>query len=201
MWSLGLAMTKLSAKQIKGTRLNESGWDWRGFTERNEENHSGSERAYTHRREPYFNAKYIYIYIYIYIERERERDREREENLRLSFSSSLAGRESETERWRAWEKGGWDWVANIKESESVGESLSTPSESGNGLDDNVEGGLEGVADGGLKEWKCGWVGEGMRVRVRVRDSWMAERRIDRVGIRVWYKWYLYIELGFFFFFW
>ena len=134
--------------------------------------------------------------IYIYIERERER----EENLRLSFSSSSAGRESETERWRAWEKGGWDWVANIKESESVGESLSTPSESGNGLDDNVEGGLEGVADGGLKEWKCGWVGEGMRVRVRVRDSWMAERRIDRVGIRVWYKWYLYIELGFFFFF-
>lgn len=42
-------------------------------------------------------------------------------------------------------------MANIKESESVGESLSTPSESRNGLDDNVEGGLEGVADGGLKE--------------------------------------------------
>ena len=31
LWSLGLAITKLGAKKIKGVRLNESGWDQRGF--------------------------------------------------------------------------------------------------------------------------------------------------------------------------
>lgn len=54
-------------------------------------------------------------------------------------------------------------MAGSRESESVGESLPTMSESGNGLnedlayesgnglDSDVEGGLEGVADGGLRE--------------------------------------------------